>query len=158
MFGQGLITEENFDYRGEPTPFEWPSVGTFFGTYDSCGFEKDACYLYKAFWGKEKMVHLVSPWAEEKMVGSDIKVMVTTNCEYVKLYVNGELVKEGKPDEYEQITFEIPCEKGVLKAEGFMHGEVVAIDEQKTAYAKNSLSSKENCNRACGRFHSNRRT
>lgn len=135
----GSFVWTGFDYRGEPTPFEWPSVGTFFGTYDSCGFEKDACYLYKAFWGKEKMVHLVSPWAEEKMIGSDIKVMVTTNCEYVKLYVNGELVKEGKPDEYEQITFEIPCEKGVLKAEGFMHGEVVAIDEQKTALKEKKI-------------------
>src|ERR1035437_8277949 len=31
-----------FDYRGEPTPFGWPSVSSNFGIVDLCGFPKDS--------------------------------------------------------------------------------------------------------------------
>ena len=27
-----------FDYRGEPTPFGWPCIGSQFGILDICGF------------------------------------------------------------------------------------------------------------------------
>ena len=135
-FVAGSFVWTGFDYRGEPTPFEWPSVGTFFGTYDSCGFEKEACYLYKAFWKEEKMVHLVSPWTDEKMIGQKIPVMITTNCEEVRVYVNEKLLEEGRPDPYDQIMFKIPCERGILKVEGLQNGQVVAIDQQKTASQK----------------------
>ena len=135
----GSFVWTGFDYRGEPTPFEWPSVSTFFGTYDSCGFEKDACYLYKAFWGKEPMIHLVSPWVNQEMIGKKIKVMVTTNCEEVKVYANEKVVFTGKPDRYDQIAFEVTVEEGILKAEGLQNGVVVATDIQQTANKKQKI-------------------
>lgn len=135
----GSFVWTGFDYRGEPTPFEWPSVSTFFGTYDSCGFEKDACYLYKAFWGKEPMIHLVSPWSNKEWIGQTIKVMVTTNCEEVKVYANEKLVFTGKPDMYDQIAFETPCEEGILRAEGIKNGVVVTEDIQQTAGEKERI-------------------
>jgi beta-galactosidase len=30
-----------FDYRGEPTPYGWPSINSQFGIVDMCGFPKD---------------------------------------------------------------------------------------------------------------------
>jgi beta-galactosidase len=37
-----------FDYRGEPTPYGWPSINSQFGIVDMCGFPKDNFYYYKA--------------------------------------------------------------------------------------------------------------
>ncbi len=34
-----------FDYRGEPTPYGWPSVSSQFGIVDICGFPKDIFHL-----------------------------------------------------------------------------------------------------------------
>ncbi len=47
-----------FDYRGEPTPYGWPSVNSQFGIVDMCGFPKDNFYYYKAWWGSEPVLHL----------------------------------------------------------------------------------------------------
>ena len=135
----GSFVWTGFDYRGEPTPFEWPSVSTFFGTYDSCGFEKDACYLYKAFWKTEPMIHLVSPWVNPECIGKKVKVMVTTNCEEINVYSNEQLVFSGMPDKYDQIAFELLCKEGTLRAEGLQKGVVVARDVQKTAGKKERI-------------------
>ncbi len=131
-FVAGSFVWTGFDYRGEPTPFVWPSVGTFFGTYDSCGFEKDACYFYRAFWKKEAMVHLVSPWCFGKQE-AEIHVMAITNCEEVELFINGVSVGRKKSDPYDQTEFFIPAAIGELKAIGYQDGKAVAVDIQKTA-------------------------
>src|SRR5262249_17586710 len=47
-----------FDYRGEPTPYGWPSINSQFGIVDMCGFPKDNFYYYKAWWGSEPALHL----------------------------------------------------------------------------------------------------
>ncbi len=39
-----------FDYRGEPTPYGWPSINSQFGIVDMCGFPKDDFFYYKAWW------------------------------------------------------------------------------------------------------------
>ena len=36
-----------FDYRGEPTPFEWPAVSSQYAILDTCGFPKDVYYYYQ---------------------------------------------------------------------------------------------------------------
>lgn len=132
-FVAGSFVWTGFDYRGEPTPFVWPSVATFFGTYDSCGFEKDACYLYKAFWKSEPIVHLASPWCERAEDGTEIRVQVITNCEEVELFRNGTSLGRKKADEYEQVEFMVPYEAGELKAVGYKDGKEAAVDVQRTA-------------------------
>ena len=49
-----------FDYRGEPTPYGWPSINSQFGIVDMCGFPKDYFYYYKAWWRKEPSLHVCS--------------------------------------------------------------------------------------------------
>ncbi|NLG04749.1 MAG: glycoside hydrolase family 2 protein, partial [Clostridia bacterium] len=138
-FVAGTFVWTGFDYRGEPTPFEWPSVATFFGVYDSCGFEKDACYLYRAFWTDEPMIHLVSPWCYQDGIGEQIKVMIDSNCDHVQLFVNQTLIGEKDIDKYEQAEFIITKELGELKAVGFKNGKEVALDIQVTSGAATRL-------------------
>ncbi|MEJ6952457.1 DUF4982 domain-containing protein [Natronospora cellulosivora (SeqCode)] len=129
----GTFVWTGFDYRGEPTPFEWPSVSTFFGTYDSCGFAKDACYLYKAFWREEPMVHLLPHWNLEVEEASLVKVMAFTNCDEVELILNGESIERKKSKKYEQVNFKVPYQTGTLKAVAYNNGEKAAEDEVVTA-------------------------
>jgi beta-galactosidase len=51
-----------FDYRGEPTPYGWPSINSQFGIVDMCGFPKDYFFYYKAWWRKEPSLHLFPHW------------------------------------------------------------------------------------------------
>ena len=55
-----------FDYRGEPTPYGWPSINSQFGIVDMCGFPKDNFYYYKAWWGTEPVLHLFPHWNWER--------------------------------------------------------------------------------------------
>ena len=41
-FVAGAFVWTGFDYRGEPSPYEWPSASSFFGIMDLCGFPKTA--------------------------------------------------------------------------------------------------------------------
>lgn len=136
-FVAGSFVWTGFDYRGEPTPFIWPSVATFFGTYDSCGFEKDACYLYKVLWKDEPIVHLVSPWNHCYPQNTPIKIKAYTNCDEIELFVNGISVTKKVPNLYEYIT--IPYQKGELKAIGYKSGKVVTQDLQLTAQSPKTL-------------------
>jgi hypothetical protein len=44
-----------FDYRGEPTPYpQFPSVSSYFGAMDLCGFPKDNYYYYRAWWRRDR--------------------------------------------------------------------------------------------------------
>jgi beta-galactosidase len=45
-WASGGFSWTGFDYRGEPYPFAWPSIGSHFGTLDTCGFAKDNFYYY----------------------------------------------------------------------------------------------------------------
>lgn len=128
-FVAGAFVWTGFDYRGEPTPFEWPSVATFFGTYDSCGFEKDACYFYKAFWKEEPTVHIISPWTKSR-AGDMVKVMVITNCDSVKVQVGSQLIAEKETGIFNPLILEIPYEEMELSAEGYKNGRMVTKDVQ----------------------------
>lgn len=50
-FIAGLFIWTGFDYRGEPTPHEWPSVQSHWGVLDLCGFPKRAFYEHQKWWG-----------------------------------------------------------------------------------------------------------
>lgn len=136
----GTFVWTGFDYRGEPTPFVWPSVATFFGTYDSCGFEKDACYFYKAFWKEEPMVHLVSPWSICREEGEQVRVMVITNCSSVTVMAGEKEVFNLTNGYKGEVT--IPYEAlQTLKAVGYdVNGTVVATDTQTSWQAPATLS------------------
>ena len=42
----GAFVWTGFDYRGEPTPYQWPCINSHFGILDTCGCPKDLFYYY----------------------------------------------------------------------------------------------------------------
>ena len=39
-----------FDYRGEPSPNQWPNISSQYGIIDTCGFPKDTFFYYQSWW------------------------------------------------------------------------------------------------------------
>ena len=51
-----------FDYRGEPTPYEWPNINSHFGIMDMCGFPKNIYYYYQSWWTDKDVLHISPHW------------------------------------------------------------------------------------------------
>jgi beta-galactosidase len=116
-----------FDYRGEPQPFEWPTVSSSFGIMDLCGFEKAAFYIHQAQWVKDRPVlHLIPHWNWPGREGQPIRVVAMANTETVALMLNGKLIGEQKVDPYEMNEWKVGYAPGRLEAVGKIGGKVVA--------------------------------
>ncbi len=126
----GLFIWTGFDYRGEPTPFEWPSIGTQFGIMDTCGFKKDAFYLNKAFFTDEPMIHLLPHWNWSE--GEEVRVMAHTNCSEAELFLNGKSLGRKPVDKYDMADWNVAFEKGTLKMIGYSGGAEACSDETAT--------------------------
>lgn len=130
-FVMGLFVWTGFDYRGEPTPHEWPSVSSHFGVMDACGFPKDTYYLYRAFWTKEPSIHVLPHWNHRP--GAEVRVMTYTNCEEAELFVNGRSLGRQPNVMDEQCAWRVPFEPGELRAVGYRAGKPAAEDAVRTA-------------------------
>ncbi len=130
----GCFYWTGFDYHGEPTPFQWPSVSSFFGIMDLCGFPKMAYYLHQAQWVKEKpILELVPHWNwPADSIGKPIKVMALSNVDQVKLRLNGKTISEQKVDPYEMNTWLVPYQPGKLEAIGYKNGKEVVRTKVET--------------------------
>ena len=129
----GLYIWTGFDYFGEPAPYGNQAVSSYFGIFDLCGFPKDSYYFYKSQWMTEPMVHLLPHWNWKE--GQMIDVVAYTNCDEVKLYLNGQFLETKKLADAPKLSllWKVPFRAGVLKAEGFKNGKLVATDVVKTA-------------------------
>lgn len=86
-WASGLFYWTGLDYRGEPTPYEYPAVVSQFGITDLCGFEKDNVYYLKSWWTNDVVLHIASNW--DYAEGTDsVDVIVYSNCPQVELFVN----------------------------------------------------------------------
>lgn len=116
-----------FDYRGEPTPHEWPSVSSFFGIMDLNGFAKTAYYMHQVQWIKDRpLIHIAPHWNWQGKEGQDIRVMVMTNAESIKLFLNGKEIGEQKTDHYRMNFFNVKYVPGKLETIAFNEGKEVA--------------------------------
>jgi beta-galactosidase len=121
-----------FDYRGEPTPYGWPSINSQFGIVDMCGFPKDTFYYYKAWWGKEPMIHLFPHWNFEGREGDEIPVWVYSNLEEVELFHNGSSLGSQKVPRLGHVEWKVKYEPGSLEARGSKDGKVVLTEKRET--------------------------
>ncbi len=132
-FLAGGFAWTGLDYRGEPTPHNWPSVSSFFGILDLCGFPKDAFYYRQALWLKDRTVVKVMPhWNWPGREGQDIKVRVATNAPRVRLLLNGKAIGEQDVDRYEMVTFQVPYTPGKLEAVALRDGAEIGRDGVET--------------------------
>jgi beta-galactosidase len=121
-----------FDYRGEPTPYGWPSINSQFGIVDMCGFPKDTFYYYKAWWGKEPSLHLFPHWNFEGREGDMIPVWVYSNVDEVELFVNGQSAGSQKVPHLGHVEWKVKYEPGVIEARGSKDGKVVLTEKRET--------------------------
>ncbi|HXR38658.1 MAG TPA: beta-galactosidase GalA [Terracidiphilus sp.] len=121
-----------FDYRGEPTPYGWPSINSQFGIVDMCGFPKDTFYYYKAWWGKEPSLHLFPHWNFEGREGDMIPVWVYSNVDEVELFVNGRSAGSQKVPHLGHVEWKVKYEPGFIEARGSKDGKVVLTEKRET--------------------------
>jgi len=148
----GTFVWTAFDYRGEPTPFSWPSVASQFGFLDVCGFPKDGYYAYKSAWTDIPTVHIFPHWNWPGKEGDSIKVHCYTNCEEVELFLNGKSIGKQKAIPYSKLIWPLIYKPGKLEARGYKAGKLVTKDivETTTAPAQVALNSDVNTLKADG--------
>lgn len=111
-----------FDYRGEPTPHEWPNINSHFGVMDVCGFPKNVYWYYRSWWTDEDILHIAPHWNHKGQEGKAIKVWVNTNADEVSLIHNGKNLGRKKMPRNGHLTWEVPYKPGWLKAIAFKNG------------------------------------
>jgi beta-galactosidase len=121
-----------FDYRGEPTPYGWPSVNSQFGIVDMCGFPKDYFYYYKAWWRKEPSLHLFPHWDWPGREGIEIAVWVYSNLDEVELFLNGKSLGSQKVPHLGHLEWKVKYAPGVIEARASKDGKVLLTQKRET--------------------------
>ena len=121
-----------FDYRGEPTPYAWPSINSQFGIVDMCGFPKDYFYYYKAWWGKAPSLHVFPHWNWQGKEGQDISVWVYSNLDEVELLLNGKSLGVKQVPRLGHVEWKVAYAPGVIEARGRRNGQVILTERRET--------------------------
>jgi beta-galactosidase len=132
-FLSGMYIWTGFDYIGEPTPYEWPSVSSYFGIVDLAGFPKDVYYMYQSEWTDKTVLHIFPHWNWK--AGQTVDVWAYYNkADEVELFLNGKSVgiRSKKGDDL-HVMWRIPFQPGTLKAISRKNGKTVLETEIKTA-------------------------
>lgn len=128
----GVFFWTGFDYRGEPTPYGWPSVTSYFGMMDVCGFPKDNVFYLKSWWGNEPVLHILPHWNWSGMEGKEIDVWAYSNCDEVELFLNKKSLGKKKMELNGHLEWKVKYEAGTLEAIGFKNGKKILTEVQKT--------------------------
>jgi beta-galactosidase len=121
-----------FDYRGEPTPYGWPSINSQFGIVDMCGFPKDYFYYYKAWWRKEPSLHVFPHWNWQGREGDEISVWVYSNLDEVELLLNGKSLGSQKVPYLGHVEWKVKYEPGAIEARGSKDGKMILTEKRET--------------------------
>ncbi|MHA6720737.1 beta-galactosidase GalA [Sphingomonas sp. RS6] len=133
-FLAGGFVWTGFDYHGEPTPYAWPTIASFFGIMDLCGFPKTAFGIHSAAWIDDAPVVWLAPhWTWPGREGETIKIFVASNAESVTLLLNGKVVGAQTVDRLQGNEWQLPYAPGRLEARAMRGGKVVATMVHETA-------------------------
>ncbi|MGQ1946996.1 beta-galactosidase GalA [Geofilum sp. OHC36d9] len=142
----GMCIWTGFDYRGESTPYTYPSVSTYFGMMDLCGFPKDNVYYLKSWWSKQDVLHILPHWNWPGKEGQLIDVWVYSNMDEVELFLNNKSLGRQKMAVNSHLSWQVKYKPGTLKAVGFKAGKKVLESKVETTGnpASVALSSDRN--------------
>ena len=121
-----------FDYRGEPSPYQWPNISSQYGVIDTCGFPKDTYFYYQAWWTAKPVLHIFPHWNWPGFEGKEIAVWVHTNMDRVELFQDGKSlgVKDVPKDSH--VAWNVTYQPGTLEARGFKGGKQVMVVRRET--------------------------
>ena len=131
----GSFVWTGFDYRGEPTPYQWPCISSSFGILDTCGFPKDIFYYYKSWWTTNTVLHLLPHWNWAGKEGQPIDVWCFSNCKEVELFLNDRSLGKKAMPRNSHLQWTVNYEPGTLSAKGYNDGKVVAETKVETTGA-----------------------
>lgn len=139
-FVAGGFVWTGFDYHGEPTPHEWPTISSFFGILDLCGFAKTAFDIKRAHWVDDAAVVSLAPhWSWPARDGQAVPILVMSNAERVVLKLNGRVVGEQAVDRIMGNEWRVPYAPGRIEAIALRGGRVVATAVHETVGAAVAL-------------------
>jgi len=139
QWAAGGFAWTGFDYRGEPSPYGWPSVSSQFGILDTCGFPKDFFFYYKAWWRTEPSLYVFPHWNWSGREGQEIPVWVYSNLEEVELLLNGKSLGTQKVPLLGHVAWKAHYAPGVIEARGMKDGKVVLIQKRETTGEPRSI-------------------
>ena len=149
----GMFIWTGFDYRGEPTPFGWPSTTSYFGMMDLCGFPKDDAYYLKSWWMDKPIVHILPHWnwatntsgiagkdgSPTAEPGKEIAVWAYSNCEEVELFLNKKSLGKKPMPLNSHLEWKVAYAPGTLEAIGYNGGKKITSDKVQTTGAAASI-------------------
>ncbi len=124
-----------FDYRGEPTPYQWPNINSHFGVMDMCGFPKNIYYYYQSWWTDKDVLHISPHWNWEGKDGENIEVWVNTNAQNVELFLNGKSLGKKEMERNSHLKWIVPYKKGTLKAVAYKNDRKIEAKIETTGEA-----------------------
>ena len=127
-FVAGAFVWTGFDYRGEPTPFQWPAISSQFGICDTCGFPKDNFYYYQSVWTEKPMVHILPHWNWPEREGKTIRVRTYSNGQDVELFLNSRSLGRRKNVLMSHLEWDVNFQPGTLRAIAYNDRKEVASD------------------------------
>jgi beta-galactosidase len=131
-----------FDYRGEPTPYNWPCINSHFGIMDTCGFPKDNFWYYQSWWTDAPVLHILPHWNWAGREGQEMDVRALSNCDEVELFLNGKSLGRQPMAKYSEIKWKVAYAPGTLSATGYKNGKVAAETKVETTGAPASVQLK----------------
>jgi beta-galactosidase len=138
-FIAGGFAWTGFDYRGEPTPYNWPCISSHFGIMDICGFPKDNYFYYQAWWGADPVLHLFPHWNWPGKEGQEIDVWCHSNLDSVELFLNGASLGSQKVERNTHLAWKVKYAPGAIEARGTKNGKIVLTEKRETTGAPAKL-------------------
>jgi len=121
-----------FDYRGEPTPFQWPDINSHFGIMDMCGFPKTVYYYYQSWWTDKDILHIAPHWNWKGKEGQPIPVWINTNADNVELFLNGKSLGKKDMPRNSHLEWMVNYTPGKLEAIAYKNGKKLTALVQTT--------------------------
>lgn len=128
----GMCIWTGFDYRGEPTPFGFPSIGSYFGMLDQCGFAKDDLYYLRSWWTDKTTLHILPHWNHKGKEGQQIDVWAYSNCDEVELFLNKKSLGKKAMEKNGHLEWKVKYVPGTLEAIGLKNGKKIITDKVET--------------------------
>jgi beta-galactosidase len=122
-----------FDYRGEPSPYGWPNIGSQYGIIDMCGFPKDSFFYFQAWWRSTPMLHVFPHWNWSGLEGKEVAVWVYSNLDRVELFLNGQSLGAMDMKKDSHLAWNVKYAPGTIEARGFKDGKPVLTAKRETA-------------------------
>jgi beta-galactosidase len=132
-FWLGGFIWTGFDYRGEPTPFQWPNINSHFGVMDVCGFPKNIYYYYQSWWSDKDVLHISPHWNWKGKEGQAVDVWVNSNADNVELFLNGKSLGKKDMPRNRHLQWSVDFAPGTLEAIAYRNGKKLTAKVETTS-------------------------